>query len=282
VAIIMLLVVGSYPVIQGLYLEQLTLLVCFLLAASCAALAGEMYVPAGILLALAAIKPQLAVAVATWFAVWAIGDWKRRKQLVWAFALTMAVLCLAAEWVLPEWIGRWWHAMHAYLGYNDPRSLLEIFMGRSGGRVLSALIGVGVALSCWRMRRAAIGSDAFNVCLLLVLAASLLIKPKFPLYDATILLPAILVLWAGRRALWERALAARILISAAILLVAWQWFWGLALVAVSFLSSSTAQDLWKLPPAALFLLPLNVAFLTGLLSLDLWLRRTLASSHAAA
>jgi len=282
VAIIMLLVVGSYPVIQGLYLEQLTLLVCFLIAASCAALASEMYVPAGILLALATIKPQLTVAVATWFAVWAIGDWKRRKQLVWAFALTMAALCLAAEWVLPGWVGLWWRAMHAYLGYNDPRSLLEVLMGRTGGRVFSVLIGLGVTLSCWRMRRASIGSDASNAGLLLVIAAGLLIKPKFPLYDTAILLPAMLVLWACRRTLWERGLAARLLVSAAVLLVAWQWFWGLALVAVSFLSSSIAQDLWKLPPAALFLLPLDVALLTGLLTLNLRLRRTLASSHATA
>jgi hypothetical protein len=279
-AIIALLMLGSYPVIQGLYLEQLTLLVCFLISASCAALASGSFVAAGILLALATIKPQLAVGVVAWLALWALGDWTHRKKLLWGLVLTMALLWLGAEWVLPGWIGRWWAAMHAYLGYNDPRSLLEILMGRFGGGVISVLVGLGVALSCWRVRRAPAGSFAFNACLLSVLAAGLLIKPKFPLYDVAILLPAILTLWSYGRALWERGLAARVLVSATACLIAWQWIWGLALAVLSLVALSTAQNGWKLPPAALFLLPLAVACLIGLLTMDVWIGRTVSQTTA--
>jgi len=277
-AIITLLVLGSYPVIQGLYLQQLTLLVGFLMAASCAALVSGMLVPAGILLALATVKPQLAMGVVAWCAVWAIGDWKRRKQLAGAFVLTIALLWLGANWVLPGWFGRWWTATHAYLGYNDSRSLLQVLLGRFGGGVVSVLIGLGVALNCWRMRRAPAGSYAFNACLLSVLTAGLLIKPKFPLYDITILLPAILALWSYRKALWERALAARALLSATASLVAWQWIWGLALAALSLVAPATAQSGWRLPPAALFFLPLAVASLIGLFTIDVWIRGALSGA----
>jgi hypothetical protein len=269
-AIVTLLAVGSFPVIQGLYLEQLTLLVCFLIAAACAALASGRLVPAGILLALSTIKPQLSVAVVAWFGLWALADWVRRRRLIWSFALTMVLLWVGAEWVLPGWFGRWWTAMHTYLGYNDPRSLFEILLGTSWGRGISALIGLGVALSCWRFRRAPAGSYDFNVCLMSVLAAGLLIKPKFPLYDIAILLPAILFLWNCRRTLWEQSRATRLLGWGTAGLVAWQWFWALALAMLAPVSPASAQKGWWLPPVALFLFPMGVPFLLGLLTVDAW------------
>ena len=272
--VIAFLMLGSYPVIQGLYLEQLTLLVCFLIAACCAALTSGRLVPAGILLAAATIKPQIALGVVALLAVWALGDWTRRKLLAWAFAMTMAALWLGAEWVLPGWFGRWWAAMHAYLGYNDSRSLLEILIGKSGAGIISVLIGLGLAFTCWRLRRAAAGSYASNACLLSVLAVGLLIKPKFPLYDTAVLFPAVLALWGYRKILWDVALASRVLLCTAAGLLAWQWFWGLALAALSLVMPATAQNAWKLPPAALFLLPVAVTGLLGLLTADVLLGRT--------
>src|SRR5690242_5967440 len=50
---------GCFPAVQGLKLQQLTLLVCLLLAWAFAALASGRFVVAGVLLAVATIKPQL-------------------------------------------------------------------------------------------------------------------------------------------------------------------------------------------------------------------------------
>ena len=269
-AIITFLVLGCFPVVMGLYLEQLSLLVFFLIAATCAALAREKYVLAGILLALATIKPQIAVAFVAWFGLWALGDWVRRRRLVWAFSSSMALLWLGAEVILPGWFGRWWSAMHAYLGYNDARSLLETLLGRYAGLLLSALIAAGIALLCWRLRRAHAGSSAFSTCLVSVLAASLLIKPKFPLYDVAMLLPAALWLFSCRKALWERSRPVRLLLLTASLLVGWQWFSALVLATISLVSPSAAQHGWALPAATMFPLPLGLSCLLAVLAVDVW------------
>lgn len=269
-ATVTLLMLGSFPVVMALYLDQLSLLVFFLIAASAAAMASEKYALAGILLALATVKPQIAVAFIAWCVLWALGDWAKRQRLVWTFASSMALLSLGAERILPGWFGRWWAAMHAYLGYNDARSLLETALGKYAGLLLSAAIAAGVALLCWRLRRAPAGSHAFSTCLVSVLAASLLIKPKFPWYDVAMLLPAALWLFSGRKALWERSRPVRLLLLTASLLVGWQWFSALALAVVSLISPAAAQRGWALPATTIFHLPLGLSYLLAVLAADLW------------
>ena len=282
-AIITVLILGSVPFIYGVLLEQLTLLVCFLMAASCAALAHRRFVAAGILLALSTIKPQLAAGLVAWFGLWALGDWARRQRLVWTFASSMALLWLAAEAVLPRWFGRWRAAMHAYLGYNDARSLLETVLGRYGGLLASALIAAGVAFLCWRSRRAPAGSHAFSTCLVSVLAATLLIKPKFPLYDVAMLLPAALWLFSCRKALWERSRPVRLLLLLPCILLGLQWFPAIALAVISLVSPSAIQHGWVLPATvmstlSLFPLPLALFCLLAMLATNVWRSDTVSRS----
>jgi len=132
----------------------------------------------------------------------------------------------------------------------------------------SALIAAGVALLCWRSRRAPAGSHAFSICLVSVLAATLLIKPKFPLYDVAMLLPAALWLFSCRKALWERSRPVRLLLVSASLLVGWQWISALALTAISLVSPSAAQRGWALPPASMFEIPLGLSCLLAVLAVD--------------
>jgi len=271
VAIIVVLLLGSFPVIQGLYLDQLTLLVCFLIAAACAAVAHGKLLPAGILLAVATIKPQITLPVVAWFVLWAISDWQRRRGVVWGFASTMSALLAGAHWVLPGWSERWWTAVHAYFGYTAAQSLLEVLLGRYGGLLTGIVIALTVGLACWWGRREPAGSYAFNVCLLSVLAADMLVKPKFPLYDVVILLPVLVWLWNGWRAINNRSRPARFLCWITAFLAGEQWVGALSLTIVSlFYSSSAAQNGWKLPFVALFLLPVGSACLLGLFALDVW------------
>ena len=271
VAIIVVLLLGSFPVIQALYLDQLTLLVCFLIAAACAAVAEGKLMPAGILLAVATIKPQIALPVAIWFGLWALSDWQRRRGVVWGFASTMSALLAGAHWVLPGWLERWWAAVHAYFGYAAAQSLLEVLLGRYGGLLTGIVIALTVGLACWRGRREPAGSSAFNVCLLSVLSADVLVKPKFPLYDVVILVPALVWFWNGWRAINNRSRPARFLCWITAFLAGGQWVGALALTVVSlFYSSSAAQNGWKLPLVALFLLPVGSACLLGLFALDVW------------
>ena len=276
--IITLLVLGSAPFIYGLFLEQLTLLVCFMIAACCAALASRRFVTAGILLALSTIKPQLAIGVVAWLGLWTLSDWRRRKKLAGTFVLTMALLWLGSELLLPGWFGRWWVALHAYASYNDMRSLLEILLGKYAGLLISVLIGCGVAWVFWEARRSVPGSASFNLALLSVLAASLLIKPMFLLYDLVIVLPVVIWLFAIRKVLWQRSRPVRDVFLTSALLLGWQWISVVALVMVSLVSPARAERGWALPGVGMLLLPAALACLLGLLALDLGKEKALSQA----
>ena len=95
----------SVPVFRGLNLQQLTLFVAGLLAASAVSLVNRRYVLAGIFLALSSIKPQMSILLSVWLMSWAISNWKERKRFFWSFLITVTVLLSAAECILPGWIG---------------------------------------------------------------------------------------------------------------------------------------------------------------------------------
>ena len=268
-ATITILLLGSFPVVQGVYLDQLTLLVCLLMAAACAALARGNLILSGILLAEATIKPQIALPLAAWFGLWALSDWKRRGRVVWGFVSTLSAFLAGAHWVLPGWFGRWWTAIHAYIYYSAAQSLLGILFGRHGGLVISAVIALAVSAICWLGRRAPVGSLSFNVCLLSVLGADILVKPKFPLYDGILLLPLLVWLWTNWKAINFPSLPTRLLCWVTAFLAGEQWLGAFSLTVVSlFYSSAVAQNGWQLPLATLFFLPLSAACLLGLLALD--------------
>ena len=73
---LVVLTMGSFPAVQGIKLQQLSLLVAALIAACMASIAAGHLVAAGVLLALATIKPQLAAPLAGWLILWgwAIGS----------------------------------------------------------------------------------------------------------------------------------------------------------------------------------------------------------------
>jgi len=276
-ATITVLCLGSFPAVQGLYLDQLTLLMCFLVAAACAAIARGNLILAGILLAVATIKPQIALPITAWFGLWAFSDWKSRRGVVWGFVSTMSAFLAGAHWVLPGWFGRWWTAIQAYIDYSAAQSLLGILFGRHGGLVMTVVIVLAVSAICWVGRREPVGSLSFNVCLLSVLAADILAKPKFPLYDGILLLPLLVWLWTNWKAMNSPSLPSRLLCWITAFLAGEQWIGAFSLTVVSlFYSSAVAQRGWKLPLATLFFLPLSSACLLGLLALDVWKIRTVS------
>ena len=95
IAIILLLV--SYPVLEGLYAQQAGLVVGALLALSAALMARERFFLAGVLLACASVKPQLVWLLAPGLLLWACSDFRRRKGLALGFVLTLGILFLRAN-----------------------------------------------------------------------------------------------------------------------------------------------------------------------------------------
>ena len=256
------LTLSSLPVLQGLKLQQFSLFVAAMCAASMALLAAGCLIPAGILLALATIKPQLVLPLLLWLGLWSLGDLRRRYRLAASFLIVMVVLCAAAEWFLPHWIARFWHAAGAYLQYTQAVPVLEAVVPYPWGRLLVVLFAGTVAVVCFKQRREPENTDAFRSSICLVMALTVLTVPTFSLYNQALLLPAILLIARDRRVIWGRNLVSRALLIAVTVLLAWPWFCCTALAALSFvLSQETVERAWAAPLWTVPQIPLGVAAL---------------------
>ena len=262
-AILILLTLGSYQVLQGIKLQQLSLLVGGLVAA-CALLLAENYLAlAGVLMAFATIKPQLVLVLVAWLALWAFSDWHRRQNFVWGFGSTMAVLLVAGEWVLPGWMSRFRDAVIAYRQYNDGAgSVLDVLITPAWGRPLAGLTVLALAVLGWKFRRATADSPAFSLMLVLMLAVTVVIVPKAAPYNHIFLLPGILLLAREWGTLWSQSRRMRVILMICGLLSFWPWLAATALTIASlFLSAESVQNAWVVPLWTMLAIPLTVVVL---------------------
>jgi hypothetical protein len=171
------LTLSSLAVMQGLKLEQMSLLVAGLVAIAVALLTRDHAVAAGILLALASMKPQLIWLLLCWLAIWTLADLRRRYRWAASFLATMAILVAASERYLPHWIPRFWQAIREYRNYTGAMSVMDKLISPPWSRALEALAFAAVLGVCWRERRQAANAGSFAFTLSLVLAATILLVP---------------------------------------------------------------------------------------------------------
>jgi len=224
----------SVPVLQGLSLLQFGLLVAGLLSGTAAAiLSGNLFL-AGVLLALATIKPPLCLLPACWFLLWVSGDWRQRRPLLWGFAATLAVLVLATELLVPGWLLRYPSVLAAYAKYSDPSSLIGVFLPH----FLRWPVTIGGLLAtasfCWRIRRQPANSIHFVLALAFVLTLTVMIIPTaMPPYNHVLLLPAVLLIFHHWSDLRSRFFLFRLLMSLFVGIAALPWL----LAPIVFLKS---------------------------------------------
>lgn len=250
---------GTLAVLQGLKLQQMTLLVAAMLTVAIWLLVRNDLVGAGLLLALATIKPQVVCALLCWLAIWTLGDWRRRYRLALSFLITIAVLFCAAEVVLPHWIPRFLQAVRAYRIYASPVALFDTLLPPLWSVLAQFAAGFGAFLIAWRNRKATADSDGFATTTCMVLATTLLIVPTSALYNQVLLLPGLLLLTRDCRAIWARGRVSRVLSVAVVFLLSWQWISSTVLAALSFvLPAETVQKAWTLPAWTALTLPVAV------------------------
>jgi hypothetical protein len=258
------LLLGTFPAVQAIKLQQLTTFVCFLLAACAAALSRRRLVTAGILLGMATIKPQLAIPFAAWLAVWTLGDWRSRQRLIWSFAATLTVLVTGGEVLLPGWIGRFRNAAAAYLHYAGGRSLLDLALTPRWGRPASVLLIIVAAFVSWRGRRAAVDSEVFRWTLAMVLAVILAVIPTFAPYNQLLLVPALLLLVRRAPLLWKGKFPQRVSLALVLITLALPWLATVGLdVTLLFLPQSTVERGWSLPLWSSWAIPFSVLAALG-------------------
>jgi hypothetical protein len=258
--ILLALTLGSFAVAQGIKLQQLSLLVSFLIAGVVALLSCGYLAIAGGLLAFATIKPQLALPLAAWLTLWSLSDWRRRWHFPAAFYLTLGFLIAAAEYELPGWIAQFREAVSAYGRYTGgSRSLLDVLLSQSLGRIAAGLVTVAVAYFCWKKRNEPYHASGFAFSVILVLAATLVIIPTFAPYNQVLLLPAVFWLARSWNHLRQRGTVTRTLTFVMAALLIWPWLAAASLsVATFFLPAAAVQQLWAVPLYTSLGIPLGV------------------------
>jgi len=266
-AVFLLLYLTSYPVLEGLFALQPTIVVATLLAAAGWALARDRYWFAGGVLALAAIKPQLTVLLTTWLVMWALSNWRRRRGFVFGLAACSAALIGASEVVLPGWIGLWLHALLEYRHYTLPPLLPLVLGPKIGLLVALALLVLAIAWG-WRSRNASASDAAFWLMLSFVLAVTVLALPMGDaIYEHILLVPGLLVIYLHRGQLFQPRGPRRWLAVLFVGVLFWQWFAACGLmIAGSVTPGILANSSAILLPLRLAVpLPFLVVALVGLL-----------------
>ena len=255
-----LLTLSCFPAVQGLKLQQLTVLVAAMIAAAMSAVAQRRLVLAGVLLATATIKPQLVVLLTLWLGVWVIGQWQQRQRLFWSFAVTIAVMVGAGQLLLPGWIPEFRGAMASYYSYTGGgTSVLDVLLTKTIGRAGSVVMVVVLLWFVWDKRRTAQTTAEFWWMFCFVMATTLLVIPTFAPYNQILLLPAFMIFLRSIRKLWQSGQLRRFFVAVTLTSMFWSYpaAAGLA-IALLFWPAVTVQQFWRLPFYPSFAIPVMI------------------------
>jgi Glycosyltransferase family 87 len=254
-----LLTLGCFPAIQGLRLQQLTVLVVALIAGAMYAITRRRFVLAGILLALASIKPQLVFLLILWLCIWLLGNWRERQRVLWSLVISMAVLVVAGELLLPGWISEFRAAMKDYYRYTGGgSSLLNGFLPPLWARIASIVLVGMVLVFAWRNRRASEETPAFQWLLCFTLATTLVVIPMFAPYNQLLLLPGLMMALRARQELLQKSHLPQFFCWMTAASVGFPFLTAACLViALAFLPGATVQKAWGLPFYPSFAIPIT-------------------------
>jgi len=253
-AALILFVLSTPQIAQGLRLRQLGLVVAFLIALSTWAVVRQHFFLAGVLLAFSTIKPQMVVLCLAWFLIWVLGDWKKRSPLAAGFSATFLSLAGAGELLLPGWPRYFLDGLAAYRKYFPTTSILRLILGNWIGGAVSVFLVLLLVVYAWRRREIAAESSDFVHTLALFLIATTLVLPLLTPYNQVLLLlPATMLIRD-----WDEL--PRLGRTGFVLLVAWPPLASIALL-VHPLQLDTLDRTPLLPSALVLLMPFMVSWL---------------------
>lgn len=261
VAAIALLVVCSYPVLEGLYAGQLGLLVGFFFASALFAFRRGRLLLSGIMLALTTIKPQMTILAACYLLVWSLHHRRQYGRFCTSFFSTTFALGAAAILVWPHWIRSWINVILGYHHYSKPPLVSEVLVVPLGlnpnGPASLAMILLLVLLSVtvsWKQRMTDSGSVVFWLTLSFSLCiTTVALFPSDGFQDQVILLPAIFLLSHARKG-FSSSWTLRVLLAAGAGILLWPWLAAIILIVARPLLSEQAFY-----SRAVFALPVRTA-----------------------
>jgi hypothetical protein len=279
-AVIVVLALCNYQVLEALFAEQPGLIVGCLLAGAALALRHNRLLLAGVLMALTLIKPQMTLLAIGYLLLWSLSDRRRAKFSV-GLLIALAFLVGSSLILWPRWIAQWIKILLGYHRYATP-PLVTVLLGSWSLYLGKALIIILLGVCCllaWRNRRAAPDSLDFWLTLSLLLAiTSVTLLPGQAIYDHVILLPGIFLLLRYRRELSNAGRVPRTLLAIGAVVLFWPYAAAFALIVLRPLLSTDVFN-----STAIFALPIRTAASLpfGVLALLAWMTRVRVNSLSA-
>jgi len=238
--LVILLALSNYYVLEGLYAEQMGLLVGLLLAGAVVAIRKGKLGCAGILLALATVKPQMCVLLTAGILLWSVSSWRERRALTISFLLSIAWLGLVGECLHAGWLRDWEGVVRGYQGYASV-PLTELIFHTWCGLLLSVALWTGTLALWWSLRRTEPRSLRFIYVVAITLGITVVsVLPGQAFYDHIIMMPGTLLLGASLLKVHERSYPTVIAFALTSSLLLWQWV-GAIVVALSVLAFSEVK-----------------------------------------
>lgn len=197
---LILLVLSSPQIVQGMRHQQLAVVVACLLTAGAWLAHRGWLATAGVVFAFSTIKPQMALLPLVWFLLWAAGQRRSRWRLWLGFGATMMLLIGAGEFLLRGWLGDFIAGMAAYRKYFPTTSLPRLLLGDRLGIGVSVVLVIWLLIFGWKNRQTRGDSEQFAWVFAAFLMGTVLAFPLFtPFNQALLILPALVVVreWAA-------------------------------------------------------------------------------------
>ncbi len=261
---IALFTLGSFPALQAMKLQNLSVIAAALIAIALSLLSADYLILAGVFLALSTFKPQFTIALVPWLVLWTVSAWGRRRALAWSFLSTVMLLVLVSEWLLPGWILPFLNVLRAYRHYTFGYSLLDLWFTRGWGPLVAACFFLSTFAFSWRYRSESADSVGFLAASNLLLAVTLVVIPTLAPHAQLLLVPGLLCLLRAQTLLATRGTLQRLTLAAVWVVLAWPWIatLGMAMAAIH-LPVSDLLSFWKVPLISSPVVPLVVSIALG-------------------
>jgi len=190
------------------------------------AIRNNWYELGGILLALAAIQPQMSILVIIFTFIWAASQ--RKYILVIWFFITLIILSVIGIFIVPDWIRQYIRLLYNYPANFPPGNPAALFtslwpgLGRQLGWVVTALSSLVLIVEWWRARKKDFRWFLWTACLTLAVGQWIGI-PIIPGNFISLLIP--LILFAAL--LSEHWLKGGPWVVVVISLILFSWEWAL-------------------------------------------------------
>ncbi len=262
-------VLATFPVAQAIKLRNLSALGAVLIAGFLLALIRHRYVLGGVLLAAATFKPQFVILLVPWILLWTLGEWRRRRWLLFGFAGTMALLIGASELLVSDSTLKFLRITRAYRQYTPGRSLVDLWFPQPWNWVMAGLLIAGAAVLCFRHQRIKVDDKRFAWLYAWLLSLTLVIVPTLAPHAQLLLIPGYLLILRDAKAIWQMGKWPRLMFVLACVLPLWESSAALGLsTALLWKPLAGVHDSWLLVLYPSALMPLGLILMLGYLLLQ--------------